>query len=160
MLRFRALETKDQHRLWDWLHIALWDPPPAPPRPRAVLEHPGVRVYAEDWGRPGDVGIVAMVDGVEAGACWVRVLPPGIGLACIDQRTPQLGIALQPEYQHQGYGRPLLLETLAEARKAGYSRLSLTVHPENPAVRMYERCGFRKLGRRNGYYLMLFDEAA
>ena len=61
MIRFRPLLPQDQAFLWDVLHIALWDPPPAPLRPREVLDHPGVRIYAEDWGREDDVGVVALV---------------------------------------------------------------------------------------------------
>jgi ribosomal protein S18 acetylase RimI-like enzyme len=33
--------------------------------------------------------------------------------------------------------------------------VSLTVHPENPALDLYERCGFRKVERRNDYHLMV-----
>jgi ribosomal protein S18 acetylase RimI-like enzyme len=29
------------------------------------------------------------------------------------------------------------------------------VHPENPAQHLYERCGFRKVERRNNYHLMV-----
>jgi ribosomal protein S18 acetylase RimI-like enzyme len=32
--------------------------------------------------------------------------------------------------------------------------VSLTVHPANPAIALYERCGFRKQGLRNTYHLM------
>jgi hypothetical protein len=90
--RFRPLVAADQDRLWQWLHVALWDPPPAGPRPLSVLAEPGVRIYAEGWGRPGDVGVVAVVGAVDAGACWMRLLPPGSGLAFVDEQTPQLGI--------------------------------------------------------------------
>lgn len=155
MLRFRPLADQDQDKLWHWLHVALWDPPPAGLRPIEVLQSPGVRIYAEDWGKPSDVGLVAQVDGTDAGACWVRLLPVGIGLASVDAATPQLGIALEPEYQHRGYGRPLMVETLKAATRAGYRQVSLTVHPENPAQYMYESCGFRKAGRRNDYHLMV-----
>ena len=154
-LRFRRLVAADQHRLWHWLHIALWDPPPAGLRPIEVLESPGVRIYAEDWGRPSDVGTVAQVDGVDAGACWLRLLPDGTGLGFVDAATPQLGMALEPAFQHKGFGRPLMLEALAGARAAGYRQVSLTVHPENPAQHLYERCGFRKIGQRNSYHLMV-----
>jgi ribosomal protein S18 acetylase RimI-like enzyme len=44
---------------------------------------------------------------------------------------------------------------LDAARRAGHARVSLTVHPENPAIAMYERCGFRKAGLRNTYHLMV-----
>ena len=154
-LRFRPLEPADQAKLWHWLHVALWDPPPAGLRPIEMLESPAVRIYAEGWGRPTDVGVVAVVEGTDAGACWMRLLPAGVGLGSIDDATPQLGIALEPPYQHKGHGEPLLRHALEEARRAGYGQLSLTVHPENPARFLYERCGFAKTGVRNGYHLMV-----
>lgn len=159
LLRFRALTAKDQDKLWHWLHIALWDPPPASLRPIEVLQSADVRIYAEGWGRASDVGVVAQVDRQDAGACWLRLLPVGVGLASVDARTPQLGIALEPAFQHRGYGRPLMRQALRAAWHAGYKQVSLTVHPENPAQFMYERCGFRKVGQRNRFHLMLASAA-
>lgn len=156
-LHFRPLTREDQDELWNWLHVALWDPPPADLRPREVLDAAPVRIYAEHWGRPGDVGVVAQVDGVDAGACWMRLLPAGVGLASVDAETPQLGIALLPEFQHKGHGRPLMQAALEAARQAGYKRVSLTVHPQNPAIRLYESCGFRKAELRNTYHLMIAE---
>lgn len=155
MFSFRPLVASDQSQLWNWLHVALWDPPPAGLRPIEVLQIPGVRIYAEDWGRPHDVGVVAQVDGVDAGACWMRLLPVGVGFASMDAHTPQLGIALSPPYQHKGHGRPLMEAALRAAAAAGHMRVSLTVHPQNPARRMYESCGFRNVEIRNSYQLMV-----
>lgn len=154
-LTFRPLVAADQTTLWHWLHVALWDPPPAGLRPIEVLQSPHVRIYAEDWGRPTDVGVVAQVDGIDAGACWMRLLPEGVGLAYVDERTPQLGIALEPHFQHKGHGAPMMMAALDAARRAGYSQVSLTVHPENPAISLYERCGFRKIALRNTFHLMI-----
>ena len=159
LLQFRPLGIGDQDKLWHWLHVALWDPPPADLRPKEVLQTPGVRIYAADWGRSSDIGVVAQVNGKDAGACWLRLLPAGVGLGSVDAETPQLGIALEPEFQHKGHGRPLLLEALDAAACAGHKRVSLTVHPENPAQHLYERCGFRKVERRNNYHLMVASVA-
>ena len=160
MLHLRPLTAADQDKLWHWLHIALWDPPPAALRPIDVLCSPGVRIYAQDWGRLTDVGIVAEIDGVDAGACWMRLLPVGVGLGSVDAQTPQLGIALEPAYQHCGHGRTLLQAALAAAGSAGYKQVALTVHPQNPARRLYEACGFRTIELRgNGYHLMLAPAA-
>ena len=154
-LAFRFLVPSDQPRIWNWLHVALWDPPPAGLRPIEILQNPNVRIYAQDWGRPSDVGVVAQVDGVDAGACWMRLLPANVGLAYVDAETPQLGIALDTPFQHRGFGAPMMKAALEAAREHGYGQVALTVHPENPAIRVYERCGFRKIGLRNTYHHML-----
>jgi ribosomal protein S18 acetylase RimI-like enzyme len=154
---FRPLVAADQALLWDLLHVALWDPPPAPLRPRSVLQSPHVRIYAEAWGTPTDVGIVALASttGPVLGACWMRLLHGGQGLGYVDDATPQLGIALFPEHQHHGYGELVMRAALAAAAAAGYRRVALTVHPENPAIRLYRRCGFREAGLRDAYHLMI-----
>jgi len=158
MLNFRPLVAADQDSLWRWLHIALWDPPPAPLRPVEVLQADGVRIYADDWGRASDIGIVAVVDGVDAGACWMRVLPEGVGAAYVDAETPQLGIALEPPFQHRGIGGKMMQAALDAAWAAGRPQVSLTVHPENPAIALYERCGFRKIGVVSGGYLLMLAQ--
>jgi len=154
-LAFRSLTSADQAKLWHWLHVALWDPPPAGLRPREVLDNPAVRIYAEDWGRPTDVGVVAVLGGEDIGACWMRLLPKDVGLAYVDERTPQLGIALEPPHQRKGHGEKLMRAALEAARGAGHHQVSLTVHPQNPAIALYERCGFRKVALRNTYHLMV-----
>ena len=134
-LHLRPLVAADQDILWDIFHVALWDPPPAPLRPREILQHPDVRIYAEDWGhRYGDVGVLAEVDGAPAGACWMRLVKGGKGLSYIDDATPQLGIGLFPAYQHKGHGEPLMRAAL-EAAKGWFDQVALSVHPENPAQR-------------------------
>jgi len=156
-LRLRPLVPADQSFLWDMLHVALWDPPPAPPRPRAVLQEPGVRIYAEGWGRAGDLGVVGERPDAPGPirACWMRRLPDGQGLACVDEHTPQLGIGLLPACQRQGHGRALLRAALEAARTAGVRQVALTVHPDNPARLLYAQCGSRPAGERRGYRLMV-----
>lgn len=153
----RPLEADDQEALWDIFHVALWDPPPAPLRPREILQHPDVRIYAEDFGhREGDLGVAAIVPGwsTPVGACWMRLVKGGKGLAYIDEETPQLGIALLPGFQGQGYGERLMRAAL-EAARARYRQVALSVHPENPAARLYRKCGFRQVDVRRTYLIMV-----
>ena len=151
-----SLAAADQRLLWDLLHVALWDPPPAPLRPRALLEHPEVRIYAENWGRPGDVGVLGKTsDGKPMGAAWMRLIRHGEGLAYVDEETPQLGIAVLPEFQHRGHGEVLMRAALKAAREHGYRQVSLTVHPQNPAIALYLRCGFERVEDRRTYHLMV-----
>jgi ribosomal protein S18 acetylase RimI-like enzyme len=156
-MQIRPLEARDQALLWELLHVALWDPPPAALRPRAVLELPEVRIYAEHWGKPGDVGVLGErePDAAPLGACWMRLITGGTGLGYMNDETPQLGIALLAPFQRQGYGEPLMRAALKAAAEHGYRQVSLTVHPENPAIRLYERCGFQKVALRRTYHLMV-----
>jgi ribosomal protein S18 acetylase RimI-like enzyme len=157
MLHLRPLLASDQQSLWHWLHLALWDPPPAPLRPIEILQHPSARMLVQGWGDSSDVGVVAVVDGKDAGACWMRLLPERQGLAYVDDETPQLGIALEPEFQRRGFGKPLMKAALAAAWNHGYRKVSLTVHPENPARFMYQACSFTEVGVRGTYRLMVAE---
>ena len=154
-LALRPITPADQAVLWDLLHVALWDPPPAGLRPREVLDNPGVRIYAEGWGREGDVGVIGEIDGQIAGACWMRLIEGGQGLGYVDDATPQLGIALFPAHQHRGLGKELMMGALEAARAHGYAKVSLTVHPENSASRLYAKCGFVERELRRTYRLMV-----
>ncbi len=147
MLCIRPLLKTDQDKLWTWLQLYLHDAPGAPPR--------DVRLQVEPWGREGDVGVVAEVDDRDVGGCWMRLLKGGAGLAYVDDETPQLGIALLPEYRHMGHGQTLLMTALHMAREAGYRQVSLAVHPGNPAIALCERSGFEAIGERQGYTLMI-----
>lgn len=62
-------------------------------------------------------------------------------------------IALLPEYRNRGVGSALLRDILAEGERAG---LPVTIHVEcfNPALRLYERLGFRKVEDKGVYYFM------
>jgi ribosomal protein S18 acetylase RimI-like enzyme len=157
LLTIRRIEHTDQTLLWDFLHLALWDPPPAPLRPRSVLDSPHVRIYAEGWGRDGDVGVLGgLADNPSPiGACWMRLIPNQLGLAHVDDKTPQLGIGVLSTHQGKGYGRQLMSAAMHAARNQGMHQISLTVHPENPAIALYEKLGFRKVEMRHSYHLMV-----
>lgn len=149
----RELGPSDQDFLWEMLYIALWDPPPAPPRPRSILEHPRIACFAKEYGSgAGDLGFTAMLpDGTPIGAAWGRLLQPGEGGSYVDTETPQVGIAVLPEYHNRGVGRALLSRYVTEAGKR-YKAVTLSVHPENHARFLYEKCGFVRYGTGAGDY--------
>jgi ribosomal protein S18 acetylase RimI-like enzyme len=102
--------------------------------------------YVRAWGRPGDTAVIALEDGFPVGAAWYRVFPasePGYGY--IDDRTPELAIAVVPSKRGHGIGDALLRALLENARQAGYPSLSLSVDSQNAgAIRLYERHGFER----------------
>ena len=58
-------------------------------------------------------------------------------------RTPQLGIAIHPEYRSRGLGRLLMLFLHAAAVELGHDRVYLHVYRDNrSAYRLYESLGY------------------
>lgn len=58
-------------------------------------------------------------------------------------------IYLLPSTQGKGYGRALINEVVAIARKAGQAKLRLDVNYQNKAIGFYEYLGFEKIERCN-----------
>ncbi|HYM59686.1 MAG TPA: GNAT family N-acetyltransferase [Thermoanaerobaculia bacterium] len=71
------------------------------------------------------------------------------------QRTDTriVDIALVAQHRGSGIGGMLLGRVLGEAAAAGRS-VSIHVEAYNPALRLYERLGFRQIGMHGVYYLM------
>lgn len=79
-----------------------------------------------------------------------------IGRLYADRRDDEIRIvdlALLPEHRNQGTGTTLLREILTEGQRTG---LPVRIHVEgrNPAMSLYHRLGFRKVGEHGIYHLM------
>lgn len=62
-------------------------------------------------------------------------------------------VGTRPDAQGRGIGRMLLDALLDRARELGAGDVLLEVRVDNePALRLYERAGFERFGRRKGYY--------
>ena len=64
-----------------------------------------------------------------------------------------MDIALVPEKRGQGIGRSLV-EALARIAREDAAEITLHVEPNNPAMKLYDRMGFRLIENR-GVYLFL-----
>jgi ribosomal protein S18 acetylase RimI-like enzyme len=117
--------------------------------------------YVDSWGRPGDAAMIALDDGISVGAAWYRLFTraaPGYGF--VDESVPELTIAVVPSRRGRGYGDELLEGLLERARQEGYPALSLSVEKANPALRLYERFGFRPVGEVGNSVVMKADLSA
>jgi len=73
-------------------------------------------------------------------------------MAVVDE-AHLLNVAVSAEKQGQGLGRFLLNQAVACARGLGMESVLLEVRPSNTrALEIYERYGFKQIGRRKGYY--------
>ncbi len=80
------------------------------------------------------------------------VLGFGCHWAILDEGHITL-LAIAPPYQRQGMGQWLLLKLLQAARQRGLARATLEVRASNEiALNLYEKLGFKQVGRRKGYY--------
>src|SRR5512145_3133456 len=139
------------------LYQAIYVRPGETPPARSILDQPELAHYARGWGRPGDLGLLAeATDGRPVGAAWLRLFDaqePGYGF--VNDRTPELSIALLPVARGQGTGSCLMTALLEQARAAGHRAISLSVSPDNPALHLYRRLGFVTVGQAGGSLTML-----
>jgi ribosomal protein S18 acetylase RimI-like enzyme len=112
---------------------------------------PPVRRYVERWGRPGDTALIAIQDFQKVGAAWYRLFTEAnAGYGFVDNETPELSIAIVPSRRGGGLGSELLDALLERARADGYAAISLSVEEGSPAVGLYERHGFERVGGDDG----------
>ncbi|MFC3230011.1 GNAT family N-acetyltransferase [Marinibaculum pumilum] len=82
--------------------------------------------------------------------------PPAKGFVLFSQVAEEaeiLTLAVDPAYRRQGLGLCLVAGATAVATSRGAARLLLEVGEGNAAARaLYDRAGFRQVGRRPGYY--------
>ena len=112
--------------------------------------------YVDNWGRAGDVSLIAHETGNRVGAAWMRLFPasePGYGF--VDEQTPELSISVVPSRRRHGVGQELLDALLEKARAGGHAQVSLSVELDSPAVAFYERNGFERVGDAQGGLVMV-----
>jgi ribosomal protein S18 acetylase RimI-like enzyme len=139
----RKLEEKDEALLNEMLYQAIFVPEGSAPPSRGIVRSPQLSKYVEAFGKLDDVGYVALNSVYQPlGAAWVRRLAhDNKGYGYISDEIPELSVAIMPGYRGQGLGTALL-ERLLETARVMYSGVSLSVHPDNPAHRLYQRLGF------------------
>jgi len=135
----RQVDRQDTRFLRDMLrHAYHWRIAEDPDKP--------LYRYVENWGRPGDAGVIALTGPNPYGAAWYRLFPTSAaGFGFVDEQTPELTLAVVPSHRGHGSGGELLEALLEQARNDGFPRVSLSA--EAGQTGFYERHGFRELGR-------------
>ncbi|HVV59826.1 MAG TPA: GNAT family N-acetyltransferase [Gaiellaceae bacterium] len=111
--------------------------------------------YVDNWGRAGDLALVAAEGPNRVGAAWIRRFTADApGYAFLDAETPELTIAVVPSRRRHGVGQELLDALLEKARAEGYGAVSLSVEQGSPAIGFYERNGFERVTEDEGAVTM------
>jgi ribosomal-protein-alanine N-acetyltransferase len=149
----------DLRFLHEMLVEAAYRPEFDRPSVEEMLASHEIARYIAGWGRQGDAAVIAVdARGRRLSAAWYRLFPsddPGFGF--IDTLTPEVSIALLPDQRGRGIGSRLLAALIERARREGFSALSLSVSPENPAVDLYRRFGFVRVRSGDEHWTMRFD---
>jgi ribosomal protein S18 acetylase RimI-like enzyme len=152
----RFATNEDESFLFEMLYQSLYIEKGQPPFLREVLNEPKIARYVKNWGRESDLGFIAesFESKEPVGAIWCRLADgDDRGFGYLDDETPELAMAVLPEYRGKGIGTILLERFLATAAKA-YPAICLSVSPNNPAIRLYERFGFETVEFRNKHPVM------
>ena len=163
----RPLSLDDIGLLPQFLYLAILVPGRDTQPPFSILEtDPELLHYWQGFGsRPGDIGVVALGSETEStpesesaaeseeiiGIAWGRLFPssaPGFGY--LDDDTPEVGLAVLPDWRGKGVGTALLkalMNYYASDKNApngvGYQRVSLSTAGSNViAQKLYRRLGF------------------
>ncbi len=150
---FREMKAAETGLLQDFLYDAIFVPEGSEPPDRTIVAEPELILYHEGFGsEKADFCIVAEESGRIIGAVWTRIMND---YGHIDDETPSLAISLKREYRGKGIGTALMEKMLELLRQQGYKQVSLSVQKANPAVRMYERAGFRTVRENGGESIMV-----
>ena len=143
----RPLTSEDENILWEMLYHAVAAKPGDTPS-RDVVQQPELARYVAGWGRDGDRGFVAhdAESGKPFAAAWLR-LPVGEhkGFGYVDEATPELAFAVHPQHRNRGIATSLLTQLVRSTPDE--AAISLSKAAGNPALRLYERFGFRVVHR-------------
>ncbi|MFD2056242.1 GNAT family N-acetyltransferase [Mesorhizobium calcicola] len=124
----RALDLVARERKY----LSFLEAPPLDQTRRFVLDRIG----------KGEPGFVAVVRGEVVGWCDISRHD-----RLIHGHRGSLGMAVVPSYRGRGLGLRLINATLAQARKAGFVRVELSVHSDNArAISLYDKVGFVREG--------------
>lgn len=145
----RPLTPADEAIVWEMLYQALQGPESGTAPPREIVFRPEYARYAEHWGREGDRGFVAhdKEDNELLGAVWMRAVAEGT--------PPELAFAVRPGHRKHGIGAALLTQWVRANPEQ--DEISLHVGPAHPAVRLYERFGFKVAQQREDSVTMRRD---
>lgn len=152
----RDLDQSETGILKTMLYNAIFIPPEEVKPPPEIIELPEIAVYIKDFGREGDIFLVAEIEGVIAGAVWTRLFTAGAqGYGFIAPEIPELSMSVLEQYRRQGIGTMLLAGMLKKLASKGFRQVSLSVDLANYAYRMYRKQGCEDYARHDESMTML-----
>lgn len=147
-MTIRALIKTESYFLAEMLYEAIFVPEGHDPLPKEIIRDKSLSKYIDNWGKDQyDIALVVESDDQLIGAIWGRLLTSeNKGFGYLDDRTPELSMAVKKHYRNQGTGTRLIRAVALEYQKLGLEHLSLSVDKANRASNLYKRLGFEIVG--------------
>jgi GNAT superfamily N-acetyltransferase len=144
LAHLRMVLPSESELIFSFLVLAARMDEQGEPMQKALVDS-ALTPYWREWGREGDLGVVAVLSdsSLPVACAWTRQFSkqnPGHGF--VTESVPELAIATVAGYRNRGLGLSVLNRLLSECRRR-YNAISLSVRSDSPAVRLYERVGFR-----------------
>jgi GNAT superfamily N-acetyltransferase len=139
----REMAIEETSFLEEMLFQAIFIPEGSPKLDKTIIFQPFLYHYIQDFGKKQDLALVAENEGKLVGAIWIRLFSEAQkGYGFVDADTPELSMAIGPDFRNQGIGSQLLLEMLKKMPDLGYKQVSLSVDTRNFAYQLYLKFGF------------------
>lgn len=140
-VKVRVIQESDYECLSEFLYQSIFIPEGETMPERNIINDPEIFIYIKDFGdKVGDLGVVAEHKNQIIGGAWTRIIP---AYGHIDSNTPELAISLLPEFRGYGICTKLLNRLFKLLKENGFEQTSLSVQKDNPALRLYQRLGYR-----------------
>ena len=152
----RPIRPSEYPLLEEFHYLSIHVPPGAAPYPRDIIYQPKSHQYIKDFGKFNDFCVVAEVDDKVVGAAWTRFIR---GYGYVDDETPELAIAVLPEYRGCGIGTAMLESLHKIVRDMGNWGISIAVEKTNPALHLYQRMGYVTVDENDDDFIMVISFA-
>jgi len=140
----RSVQPHEETLVFSFLVLAARMPEGGEPIQKA-LSDPSLNKYWLDWGRPGDLGIVAedSSTGMPVACAWLRLFTKEqAGASFFGEQIPELAMSVARDHREKGIGT-MTLRRLIEEGRSQFPGIVLSVRNDNPAARLYERLDFK-----------------
>ncbi len=142
-LEIRKILPSEVSFLDEMLYQAIFIPEGVRNLPKEIIYRPELYCYISDFGREGDICIVAEFDGKLIGAAWSRLFSADSkGYGWVNENTPELSMAVLEKYRNRGVGYQLLKAITNEIKTQGFESVSLSVDLVNYAYPFYKKFEF------------------
>jgi len=155
----RLADSADYSFLRQMLYAAIFIPEGEAKPPLSFLDSPDLDKYLNGWMKATDCGFIGEIEGEAIGAAWTRLFENAAagGYGFIDNKTPELCLAVSEHCHGIGIGSALMKALLSELKCRGYKKISLSVDKANRAVTLYKKLGFKVVKEQNTDFLMIKD---